>query len=281
MADTANNNPNPNANLCAAYLELVRMLQVHVELERKYLGDYALVTPLVREAPANSGQASKVGAAQIPPAATAAEPPTGSTATNALPVSVPADTPERQNKLAEIAASAACCTHCKLAETRTQVVFGSGAIDARLVLVGEAPGANEDKQGLPFVGEAGKLLTKMLEAIGLKREEVYICNVIKCRPPANREPAPDEILACRPWLTQQLELLHPKLLCALGRFASQALTGVSLGMGEYRGRLYQYQNIPVLCTYHPAHLLYHPEEKKNAWLDLKKVRQFLETGKLD
>jgi DNA polymerase len=183
---------------------------------------------------------------------------------------------KRLELLTQLQKESSNCQRCKLSHERKMVVFGEGHIEADLVIVGEAPGYYEDQQGRPFVGDAGQLLTKMLQAIHLQRETVYICNVIKCRPPKNRNPEAEEVIACRTWFTQQLSLLQPKLLLALGKFASQALTGITQSMWRYRGNFYEYENIPVLCSYHPAYLLRNPEDKKKAWQDLKQVRRFLD-----
>lgn len=169
------------------------------------------------------------------------------------------------------------CKQCSvLVKNRTKVVFGAGNIHAKLVFVGEAPGADEDIQGLPFVGRAGQLLTKIIEAMGFKREEVFICNVLKCRPPNNRPPAPDEVINCRPYLKQQLEIIKPKVIVALGNHAVKALLQTEQGISSLRGRFQEYEGIPVMCTYHPAYLLRSPGEKKKVWEDMKKVIKFLE-----
>lgn len=169
------------------------------------------------------------------------------------------------------------CKLCsELARTRNKVVFGAGNIQAKLVFVGEAPGADEDKQGLPFVGRAGQLLTKIIEAMGMSREQVFICNVLKCRPPNNRPPAPNEVVNCRPFLKQQIELIQPKVIVALGNHACQALLGTDKGISQLRGNFQEYEGIPVMCTYHPAYLLRSPGEKRKVWEDMKKVIQLLE-----
>ena len=168
------------------------------------------------------------------------------------------------------------CKKCPiLVKNRTKVVFGSGNIRAKLVFVGEAPGRDEDEQGLPFVGRAGQLLTKIIEAMGLSRQEVFICNVLKCRPPENRPPAPDEVSNCSPFLKRQLELIKPKVICALGNHACQALLGTEKGISQLRGTFHEYEGISVMCTYHPAYLLRSPSEKKKVWEDMKKVLQLL------
>ncbi|MBK8233142.1 MAG: uracil-DNA glycosylase [Candidatus Eisenbacteria bacterium] len=168
------------------------------------------------------------------------------------------------------------CRKCALCETRSQVVFAGGDARVPLVFVGEAPGADEDRQGFPFVGRAGQLLTKIIEAIGLDREQVYICNILKCRPPENRNPAPDEILACGPYLTRQLEILKPKVICTLGLFASQYLLETSEPIGKLRGRWFAYRGIPVMPTYHPAALLRNPNLKATVWEDVQLLRKKLD-----
>jgi DNA polymerase len=182
---------------------------------------------------------------------------------------------DRTAQLAEIGAEAAACTRCRLAQGRHKVVFGSGDPQAELMLVGEAPGAEEDRQGLPFVGAAGDLLTRMLQAIEISREEVYIANVIKCRPPGNRDPQPDEVAACREYLTAQIEIVAPKLLVVLGRVAAQTLLGNETPVGRLRGRWYEIQGVPAMVTYHPAALLRNPELKRPTWEDLQQVRDRL------
>lgn len=167
------------------------------------------------------------------------------------------------------------CKACKLCEHRTQVVFGCGDPKARLVFVGEGPGADEDAQGEPFVGRAGQLLTKMIIAMGLSRSEVYICNVVKCRPPANRDPEVDEIAACEPFLKQQLALIRPEIIIGLGRYACQTLLQTQIPMSKIRGEWHQYEGIKFMPTFHPAYLLRNPPAKKFVWEDLQKVMQEL------
>ncbi|QEG34447.1 uracil-DNA glycosylase [Bythopirellula goksoeyrii] len=162
------------------------------------------------------------------------------------------------------------CTLCQeLAETRTQTVFGVGNPQARLCLLGEAPGAEEDRQGEPFVGRSGQLLTKILEACHLSREDVYILNILKCRPPGNRNPTPAESQNCRRYLDRQLELINPEFICCLGAVAAQNLLETTEAIGRMRGRIHDYQGIKVVCTYHPAYLLRNPPAKKDAWEDMK------------
>jgi DNA polymerase len=161
------------------------------------------------------------------------------------------------------------CTRCKLSGGRIQIVFGVGNPKAELVFVGEAPGAEEDAQGEPFVGRAGQLLTKIIEAMGLTREEVYICNIIKCRPPKNRTPEADEILACEPFLLKQLQAIGPKFICALGAPATQTLLQTKESISRLRGKFAEFHGIPLLPTFHPAYLLRNPSEKKIVWEDMK------------
>ncbi len=165
------------------------------------------------------------------------------------------------------------CQKCGLAQTRTSVVFGSGKTNADLMFVGEAPGADEDRQGLPFVGAAGQLLTRMIEAMGLTREDVYIANIIKCRPPNNRDPKPDEIAECQPYLLQQIDLIAPIIICTLGRFAAQTLLQTTESMGRLRGKIFEYHGAKLVPTYHPAALLRNAHWKRPAWEDLKLVRK--------
>ena len=180
--------------------------------------------------------------------------------------------------LRELATLVSTCRKCGLCETRTQTVFADGDARARLIFVGEAPGRDEDAQGVPFVGRAGQLLNKMIAAIELKREDVYICNVLKCRPPENRTPAPDEVEQCRPYLEQQIALVKPALICALGLSAMQALLQTKASMGSMRGRTFEYRGVPLIPTYHPAALLRNPSLKHEAWVDLQRVRDLLRAG---
>lgn len=186
--------------------------------------------------------------------------------------SSPASLDERRRELTLLDAVVKPCTRCaELAATRTQTVFGVGPVDAELCFVGEAPGGDEDRIGEPFVGAAGKLLDKIIAACGLRREEVYICNTIKCRPPGNRTPKPEETANCREYFEKQIALVRPKFICALGGTAAQNVLGVTSTLGKLRGRFHSYKGIPVLCTYHPAFLLPHrsPDKKKDVWEDMK------------
>ncbi len=168
------------------------------------------------------------------------------------------------------------CSRCKLHRGRTNIVFGVGSPQARLVLVGEGPGYEEDLQAMPFVGPAGQLLTKILKAINLSREQVYICNIIKCRPPGNRDPEPDEISACIPFLRRQIKAIRPELICALGAPAAQTLLQTNTPISRLRGRFHTYEDIAVLPTYHPAFLLRNPGKKRDVWHDMQKLQEAYE-----
>jgi DNA polymerase len=172
------------------------------------------------------------------------------------------------------------CKRCKLSEGRTNLVFGEGAPGARLVFVGEGPGAEEDAAGRPFVGEAGKLLTKIIESgMGLKREDVYICNVVKCRPPKNRDPEGEEIQTCLPFLRQQLGIIKPEVICTLGRIAAQSLLGREFKITQERGNWFSYLGTPLMATFHPAYILRNPSEerqlKRAVWEDVQKIMRKL------
>jgi DNA polymerase len=167
------------------------------------------------------------------------------------------------------------CQRCKLAKGRRHIVFGTGNPEANLMFVGEAPGADEDAQGEPFVGAAGQLLNKMIQAMGYERHEVYICNVLKCRPPQNRNPEPDEISACEQFLRKQIAIVQPRVIVALGKFAAQFLCGEATPITRLRGNLRTYNEIPVMPTYHPAYLLRDESRKGEAWADLKHVMGLL------
>jgi uracil-DNA glycosylase len=180
--------------------------------------------------------------------------------------------------LAAVRADIGDCTRCKLHTLgRTQVVFGVGNPDADLMFVGEAPGADEDIQGIPFVGRAGQLLTKIIEAIDLKREDVYIANVIKCRPPGNRNPEPDEVETCEPFLFRQIDIIKPKVIVALGKFGAQTLLRTLEPISRLRGRVYDYRGAKLIPTFHPAYLLRNPASKREVWEDMKKVRELLKS----
>ena len=180
--------------------------------------------------------------------------------------------------LKEIAEVVAECTRCPLYSTATNPVPGEGSPNAELVCVGEAPGANEDATGRPFVGQSGELLTKILAAISLRREDVFICNVLKHRPPGNRNPLPEEVVACSPYLVQQLELIRPKVIVAFGTFAAQTLLNTKLPIGKLRGSVHRYHGVPLIVTYHPAALLRNPAWKRPTWEDVQLARRILDNA---
>jgi DNA polymerase len=167
------------------------------------------------------------------------------------------------------------CKRCKLHQTRRTIVFGEGNEKATLMFIGEGPGYEEDVQGRPFVGRAGQLLTKIIESISRSREEVYIANIIKCRPPQNRNPEPDEIQSCHPFLMKQITVIQPKIICALGTFSAQTLLKTDVKITALRGKLYDLEGIKVIPTYHPAFLLRNPEKKREVWEDMKKIAEWL------
>ena len=180
--------------------------------------------------------------------------------------------PSKLSNLESIRAEIGDCQRCKLAPKRKNIVFGAGDPKAELVFVGEAPGSDEDEQGLPFVGRAGQLLTKIIESISLKREDVYICNVLKCRPPENRNPEPDEVAACNPFLKKQLATIRPKVVCCLGTFAAQTVLQTTSPISKLRGRFFDLDGLRVIATFHPAYLLRSPEKKREVWEDMKQIR---------
>ncbi len=185
--------------------------------------------------------------------------------------------PPENLTLADVRKELGDCKRCKLHRGRRTIVFGEGNEKASLMLIGEAPGYDEDVQGRPFVGKAGQLLTKILQSINLSREEVYIANIIKCRPPQNRNPEPDEILSCNPFLTKQITVIQPEIICALGTFSAQTLLGTETKITALRGKLFDLEGITVIPTYHPAFLLRNPERKREVWEDMKKIAELIQT----
>jgi uracil-DNA glycosylase len=167
------------------------------------------------------------------------------------------------------------CKRCKLHRTRKTIVFGEGHEKARLMVIGEGPGFEEDVQGRPFVGRAGQLLTKILQSIQLQREEVYITNIVKCRPPQNRNPEPDEIESCNPFLSKQIQAIQPRIICTLGTFASQTVLKTDAKITALRGRFYDRDGVKIFPTYHPAYLLRNPERKRDVWEDMKQIQTWL------
>jgi DNA polymerase len=192
------------------------------------------------------------------------------------PAPVTAD-PARSETLGDIQGDLGDCTRCKLHKAgRHTVVFGAGSPDADLMFVGEAPGRDEDRQGVPFVGRAGQKLTQIIEAIGLTRDQVYIANVIKCRPPENRNPEPDEVETCEPFLFRQVDSIKPKVIVALGTFAARSLLKTMDPISRLRGRVYDYRGAQLVPTFHPAYLLRNPSSRRDVWEDMKKVRALLQ-----
>ncbi len=177
--------------------------------------------------------------------------------------------------LADVREELGDCQRCSLGKLRTNLVFGEGNHEAGLVFVGEAPGRDEDIQGRPFVGRAGQLLTRIIEAMGLKRSDVYICNILKCRPPGNRNPRPEEINACEPFLLKQLRVIKPRVICALGTFAAQTLLNTDVPITILRGKFHAYHGMQLMPTYHPAYLLRNPGAKKQVWEDVQEIMKLL------
>ncbi|MGH8477469.1 MAG: uracil-DNA glycosylase [Methylococcales bacterium] len=190
------------------------------------------------------------------------------------------DAPEipSQDQWQDLERRVASCTSCELHKTRTQTVFGTGSRTAKWMVIGEAPGQSEDEQGKPFVGRAGQLLTEMLRAVGLDRKEVFIANILKCRPPGNRDPKPDEVACCDGFLNQQVAMVRPKIILAVGRIAAQNLLKTDAPIGRLRGRVHRYRDIPLVVVYHPAYLLRSPLEKRKAWEDLQLAMHTIESG---
>ena len=189
------------------------------------------------------------------------------------------DGSDRGEALHSLSLEAANCRQCPLAQTRKNVVFGAGSLSAQVVFVGEAPGADEDEQGQPFVGKAGQLLTDIIvKGMKLTRKDVYICNILKCRPPGNRNPLPEEIRLCEPFLKKQLQLIRPRVICALGKFAAQVLLKTETPISALRGRFQLYEEIKLMPTYHPAYLLRNPSAKKQVWEDVQLIMKEIGLG---
>jgi len=249
--------------------DLARLLR-----QRAELGEQEIVFEgLTRE----QALALAAAARSAPPGPTVASKPARAPAASGS-AKTPEAIPVLPASYEELRQAALTCTRCRLSGTRTQVVFSDGLPTARLVVVGEAPGANEDETGLPFVGAAGKFLDLLLLTVGLSREDsVYICNVLKCRPPGNRNPLPDEIETCSPFLEKQIELVRPEALLAVGSFSAQLLTGrQGVAMGQLRGQVHSYKGIPLVCTYHPAALLRNARWTRSFWDDLQLLRNVMD-----
>jgi DNA polymerase len=238
------------------YGDLVRAARKRLELERLFGVESVFFTNRVQDGPADAEAPQEAGVA---------------------PSGVPGrgDGEGKRKMLTELRLSIEGCTRCPLHSGRKNIVFGQGDPDARLCFVGEAPGRDEDLQGIAFVGRAGQLLTRIIAAMGFTREEVYIANIIKCRPPGNRNPNPAEIMACYPFLLKQLEIIQPEVLCALGSVAAKTLLETRSSIGRLRGRFHDFRGIPLMPTYHPAYLLRNPGEKKKVWEDVKKIMKRL------
>jgi DNA polymerase len=247
--------------------DLARMLRQHVDSLRGAGVEWAPLTPPPESVAPEAAEPAATVAPLVQPALfSAAAPPADTTD----------DVGTRGRELTVLAETVAGCQRCPhLAATRTQTVFGVGPLNPDVCFVGEAPGRQEDEQGEPFVGDAGQLLTRIIAACGMKREEVYICNILKCRPPGNRTPTADEAANCREYLERQIDLLRPKFICALGGTATTYLLGTTVGITKLRGRFFEYRGIPVLCTFHPSYLLRSPEKKKDVWEDMKRLLERL------
>jgi DNA polymerase len=240
-----------------------------------YFRDRAPLNAVAEPVPAERVMAAKAGCGE----ARSATPSTAATRGSSLPVISVASGPtlfEAAEQVAgetleDIRADIGECTRCRLHKGRTKLVFGVGNPKAELVFVGEGPGHDEDIQGEPFVGRAGKLLTQMIEAMSLRREDVYICNVVKCRPPENRLPDKDEIAICSPFLLRQLAAIRPKVICCLGACSAQTLLATNQGISRYRGEWFDFRSSKLIATYHPAYLLRNPAAKSEVWKDLQKV----------
>jgi DNA polymerase len=265
---------------------LLAQLKNVIEHERRLFGNTLLFEmPEPSSAYKQSEQPTSVVGESMPPPSKHMKPPTSSKIQIAieepllfdLPVApkTPITTEEWGNSksLDELNARICNCTKCGLGYTRTKFVFGVGNPKASLMLIGEAPGADEDAQGEPFVGRAGQLLNKILEAIHFKRSDVYICNILKCRPPSNRKPTLEESELCKPYLKKQIELIKPKVILCLGLTAAENLLGTTESMSRLRGRVMQYEGVPVMITYHPAALLRNPNWKRPAWEDVQAVKK--------
>lgn len=233
-------------------------------------------------APATSSAAAAASAAPPPRPPRAETPVPGASSAAAPPAVAPPHVQVEATQLLQLGSldalrdAALGCPRCRLCETRHHVVFGEGSGTADLMVVGEAPGAEEDRTGRPFVGRAGKLLDLLLASVGFARETVYICNVLKCRPPANRNPEPEEIEACSPFLRRQVELVRPRAILAVGGFAAQTLLGSTTSIGQLRGRVHDYGGIPLVPSYHPAALLRNPVWVRPVWEDLQRLRSVLD-----
>ena len=272
----------------AAWLEFYRDLGME-EFYRREPGagieaeNAKLETRISAEAPIAAATPSATSDARLPaPEARLPGPEPRTAMISPPPISLslfetPPPQPRAQETLEEIRADLGDCQRCKLAAGRKTIVFGQGDPCAALVFVGEGPGADEDEQGLPFVGRAGKLLNRMIHAVGMKREEVYICNIVKCRPPGNRTPEKDEVDACSPFLFRQLQSIQPRLICCLGSPAMKTLLGIKEGITRVRGQFFDYGKTKAFVAYHPAYILRNPREEKVLREDFETIRDFVKT----
>jgi len=264
------------ATLREELLALTAQFRTHLQ----HRGRSGALGVSVRPLPASEQHAAELARSeQASPSAASAAPKPGhkEDTPSSVPSPMTALEPPAAAKLQVVRDELGDCTRCGLSRGRRNIVFGVGDPEADLVFVGEAPGYDEDRVGEPFVGKAGQLLTRMIEAMGYTRETVYICNVIKCRPPQNRNPEPEEVAQCEPFLVQQLGVLRPRIIVALGKFAAQSLCGETMPISRLRGTFRAYQGIPVMPTFHPAYLLRNPPSKRQAWDDLKEVLAKLES----
>jgi uracil-DNA glycosylase len=256
-------------------------LQTKIEERLRYYEDLG-IRLFYRDRPSSlSSEPSVDGSEQAPlptPPRKITMPPSVELPSRVLPVRPPAETSlfaevdkVQDDSLVKIREDIGDCTRCKLHKARHTIVFGDGSPKAELVFIGEGPGADEDAQGLPFVGRAGKLLTQMIEAMGLQRKDVYICNVVKCRPPENRTPEPDEVQTCSPYLLRQIDVINPKVIVCLGAVAAKTLLETNRGISHYRGEWQEWRGRKLMATFHPAYLLRNPPAKADVWRDLQKV----------
>ena len=255
--------------LAKAYLEQQRLLGTDAVILPERPGDEKRDTGHVAPANAPTFPVSRIPTSDVPQRGISFDPPSGDLFAS--------DPVQQAGTLADVAALVAGCTKCKLCENRTHTVPGEGPIDARLVVVGEGPGRIEDETGRPFVGKAGELLTKILGAIDFPREQVFICNVVKCRPPENRLPQYDEISACVPYLFRQIEVLKPTVILAMGGTAAQTLLNTKQSLGALRNQVHRFRGTPVIVTYHPAALLRNPNWKRPTWDDVRIARRILDS----
>lgn len=269
-------------DLWKEYYSLVHTARSYVESEKKSRGDYAFI-PGCKEKLKEIEQQEKKN--PIEPVVLSSQPKNIATKASEFAREssisfLPKEALSMEQRIVEMESlrqKASQCTKCALSKQgRTQVVFGSGSLMPKIVIVSDFPGFEEDKLGMPIAGEARQLLDKMLASIKISSQDIYICHCLQCRVPGNYTPQASEILACRPWLLAQINLLRPHLILAAGPFAAHKITGVAQAMWRYRGNTYSYEGIPVVCTYHPKYLLQNPDDKRNAWQDLLRIQSFFQ-----